>query len=789
MKKIFVFTMMLAMALTMQAAKVGFLLPNVSKTAASVDVYNEALPWDAYWDGVNHEQSPERKAYEWFNGTYSATKSFYTIYDVEQGVLLSDGKPVVDVLWYNLDRTGNIGNIVDNYLNRDGFKTALANYVKAGGNLLLTKQAVRMVFEMGRISGEGSFPTFNVGAYTTSTSVTDYGLREMNGSSGFKVFDGCEFYTYVYPMSTTSYTANRQCVWDLKDGETIIVETFEGNHKCKALGMDQNDVENATGFVEFYPNDPFKGTILAMGLNAYEWGAGNSLNDENFDRVKKLTQNMLDYLSVKPSDASVNWQGWETAANGYIGGSLAAATAPTQGDHISTISAASYTSSNANVASVNDSTGAVQYNYFGSATISSTVTVTGDGQWIPKNAVAVSKNKSVTVTGGSSSAAIGYVLTVEQGLNRLSEEYTGIQNPDLTAAKWFYDNYVAGGTGQFVNPGADFPAAVKTLWIHSDRKDLASGDYLTELGGGTFLDKLRTWLDQLNATNSVFVSKQATRLIGDLGRCEYPTYGAGDDSWDYSSWGPFTIGNNFVSPISVDHSTHAVYGLLGTNPTLMTSGTHTNRNYVLKLNDSSWDGLTSYDAFNTYQTTYDCRLLGDWGNNTSKYECGGLVEFYPKGNLTCNGKSYYQRGTVIMLGLAAYQWISPTDNMKALTSQILSYLNISEMPMPDFNWIQAPYSHYPGSTQVVQIPYFMSLLSWTTSDADVVEIDTDPAHSTDTDYKLLRLKAEGEATITATRSADGYGIPRHVAGSRTATKTIKVSYTVDGCDNCFYYIP
>jgi hypothetical protein len=220
----------------------------------------------------------------------------------------------------------------------------------------------------------------------------------------------------------------------------------------------------------------------------------------------------------------------------------------------------------------------------------------------------------------------------------------------------------------------------------------------------------------------------------------------------------------------------------------MTSGTHTNRNYVLKLNDS-WDGLTSYEAFNTYQTTYDCRLLGDWGNNTSKYECGGLVEFYPKGDLTCNGKSYYQRGTVIMLGLAAYQWISPTDNMKALTSQILSYLNISEMPMPDFNWIQAPYSHYPGSTQVVQIPYFMSLLSWTTSDADVVEIDTDPAHSTDADYKLLRLKAEGEATITATRSADGYGIPRHVAGSRTATKTIKVSYTVDGCDNCFYYIP
>ncbi len=776
MKKISFLILLLCAVMFLHAANVGFILPNVEKTAGSIiNVYEEALPWDAYWDGANnHEQSPERKAYEWFNSTYSATKSFYTIYDVEQGSLLYEGKPVVDVLWINIDRRGSFDDVYTNLITRSGFKTALSNYVKAGGNVLLTKQAVRLVFEIGRISDEGALPSCNIADYAAS-SVENYGFQEMNGSSLFKVCDGLSFTSYQTPLSTTSYTANRDCSWNLS-GEGKVVE-FESTYSCKTLGMDGLNFEAKTGLVEFYPSGDYKGTILAMGLNSYEWGAGNTLKSN----VERLTQNMLDYLSVKPTDASVNWQGWETAANGYVGGSLPVATEPTAGDHIASISAASYASSDANVASVNASTGAIDYNYFGSATVTSTVTVAGDGQWVPKNVAEVSKEKLVTVSGGSSSATIGYVLTAGQHLN-LANEYGDIPNPDKTAAQWFYTHYVLGGTGQFVNPANDIPAAVQTLWIHSDRKDLESEDYMTELGGSSFVSKLRTYLA---AGKNLFVSKQATRLIGDLQRLGkqdpthvvYPTYGAssgGADSWEYGTHGPFHIGNSFAAPVSEEHSTHAIYKTLNTNPTLITSGIHTNRNYVINIED--WAGLATHEAFDAYQTAHDCRLLGDWGNDATKYECGGLVEFYPKDGVGEGGDSFDQRGTIMMLGLAAYQWVNPTENTRTLTANILSYLATTSAPV--LTWEVEPVDGEVAETQNVQVSFADGAVAWYQTDGDgSVLIEENPGHPYESEYRVLNFTGEGSVTVTAQRTGDGYAVPRNVTPT-SLSKTIQVATNI-----------
>lgn len=756
MKKISILILLLSAAVTIQAAKVGFILPNVEKNAGSIDVYEEALPWDAYWDGANnHEQSPERKAYEWFNGTYSATKSFYTIYDVEQGSLLSDGKPVVDVLWINIDRSGSFDQVYTNLITRSDFKTALSNYVKAGGNVLLTKQAVRLVFEIDRISGEGALPSCNTAGYDAS-SVENYGFQEMNGSSLFKVCDGLSFTMYKTSLSTTSYTANRDCSWNLSGEGKVFA--FESTHGCKTLGMDASVFEGKTGFVEFYPSGDYKGTILAMGLNSYEWGADNTLKSN----VERLTQNMLDYLSVKPTDASVNWQGWETAASGYIGGSMDAATAPTAGDHIASVSAASYTSSDANVASVNASTGAIDYNYFGSATVTSTVTVAGDGQWVPKNVAEVSKDKSVTVSGGSSSATIGYVLTAEQGLNRLSEEDTGIENPDLTTAKWFYTNYVATGAGQFVNPANAIPAAVKVLWIHSDRVGLSSEDYYTHLGGNTFRDKLTSYKD---AGGNVFVSKQATRLVGDLGRNGYPSYNNGGYG-DEAAW---RIGNRWnLSGTEINHSDHAVYKNMGTSTTISAAGRHTNNNCVWQNFDANYN-QDNPQRLVQYETDHNCRVLGGWGHGDSEgvndqLECVGFAEFYPQPSTT--------QGTIIAMGLAAYHWANPTTAIQTLTSNILSYLSITEVPA--FNWVVEPQDDMVSNTQRVQIEFVRAQLDWTVSDPSIVDVEVDPDHTSDTDYKILRFKAPGDVTITATRSADGYNIPLNVTTPTTVTKTISV---------------
>lgn len=775
MKKIFLFSYLLLVATAVQAAKVGFLVVGANNN-------QDALPWEGgFWDDSSQKNlvdaSPERDAYKWFADTYTADSKEYILISTLQAAN-SEVPSDIDVLWVNLDRNGNELNWTENdpksydVIFNVNVVHALKEFVKRGGNLLLTKQAVRLVAMMGRTD---MWPSCEINGY--AESAVSGSVQEI-GSADYKVFSGCIFESYKYPLLSGSYDVNREAVWTKTGGETA---EFESGNNCKIIGRDGESFDKV-GFVEFYPatisSDVYKGTILVMGLHAYQWSQDNTNTLKA--NVKKVTGNMLDYLSVKPTDVSVNWQGWETAANGYIGASLVVPNAPTAGDHISHISTASYTSSDYNVASVHAMNGDITYNYFGSATITSTVTVAGDGQWVPKNVAEVSKEKSVTVSGGNSSATIGYILTANQSLFKLTNEYENIANPDKTAAQWFYTNYVSAGTGRFLNPAEAIPEGIQVLWINSDRKELGSDAYLAELGGSDFVSRLRTWLGN---NHNLFVSKQATRLIGDLqrlGEGVYPTYGessGGNDSWDYGTHGPFNVGNNFTAPVSEEHSTHAIYKTLAANPTLMNNGTHTNRNYVIKLNNS-WDGLTSHEAFDSYQTTHDCRLLGDWGNDAAKYECGGIVEFYPKDNL----------GTIIMVGLGAYQWISQPAALETLTSNILAYLNTTSAPAID--WVTAPVDGEAGESQNVAVTFADGPVWWSMDpDNGTVLIDVDTNHPIESEYKLMTLNQAGTVTITASRSGDGYALPRNVTPT-SISKTITVApgvYTRESLSPETYY--
>lgn len=764
MKKIFLCLAALSMALFTQA-KIGYVMFTVDPGGCSnLECY---VPWD------QDDESPERQTVLWFYNHY-VDPSRITENNYGEGKFLTLGSYApasgtvpfsaeniadVDVLWINLDREGLFEALVA-LLTQGDFVTIVGDFVKAGGNVLLTKQAARLVAETGRYTE--TWPTLFVGAYS-ATPTNNYSVQEWWAGS-HRVYNTLLNGTNMLALSTNSKSANRCSFWTMADDDAR--NAFQNTYKAKVIGI-EGDPANKSGLVEFYPQGDYKGTMLVMGLNSYDWGDGNTLKAN----VQKLTQNMLDYLSVKPTDASVNWQGWETAASGYIGGSMDAATAPTAGDHIASVSAASYTSSDANVASVNNSTGAVNYNYFGSATVTSTVKVTGDGQWVPKNEAEVSKDKSVTVSGGDASATIGYVLTAQQGLNRLSEEDTGIENPDLTTAKWFYTNYVATGDGQFVNPSNAIPAAVKVLWIHSDRLGVSAADYYSQLGGDTFRDKLASYK---NEGGNVFVSKQATQLIGAIGRNDYPGYGK-DDTYNsgYDTREAWRIGNRWnLSGTEINHSDHAVYKNMGTSTTISAAGRHTNNNCVWQNFDEN------YDKFNPqrlvqYETDHNCRVLGGWGHGDTEgvndqLECVGFAEFYPQPATT--------QGTIIAMGLAAYHWANPTTAIQTLTRNILSYLSITEVPA--FNWVVEPQNDMVGNTQRVQISFEHTRLDWTASDASIVDIEEDPEHSSDTDYKILRFKAPGEVTITATRSADGYNIPLNVTTPTTVTKTINVETNI-----------
>lgn len=769
-KKIFSL-FVLACCSMLLSAQVGYLFPYSPNVIWSEvgNVY-DYLPWEGSGHG---EESPERKAYEWFNDVYTNAdgKQFVTVKDVKDGALLSNGIPTVKVLWINVDKVGMSIEDYDAVYGNADFISAIRNYVQAGGNVFLTKQATRIVSAIGRCSW---WPDYRNGGYFDEANdqwnLTDNFCCNYN-RHGHAIYRYMENYfdDWRFPLThgdgQYSRTDNNNTWGDWNgygipeggcdayaDGEfagkNIRIQKFEAAQKCQILGgWGHTQGMDCAGFIEFFPDGDYKGTIVAMGLAAYQWSASNTA----VYNVKNLTKGVLDYLS---SNTGLAWNEETIPASGAIN---------TQ--HIMTAHANAgftirYGADDPVIANIGDMDGNIYFNYFGDATF--TATATGDGWTAPKNATATIHSATIPVNGGDQNVKYAYVLpySLHTMSNYDNEESL---RPDFEAANWFYWQYVANNIGCFVRPSdlGSLNPAIKVLWIHNDHVGKDSQEYYNDLGGDTFRDNLAAFV---NAGGNVFVSKQATRLIGDLGRNEYPQYQNGG----YDNRGPWRIGNKWnLGGTEIDHSTHAVYANMGTNTEIMASGRHTDNNCVW-FNFADY-GDTDVQRLYHYQDDHNCRILGAWGHDANDGVNGvlqnaGFVEYYPQAE---------GQGTIIAMGLAAFHWANPTELLKNFTRDILYYLNIDEAP--GFVWIQEPQDGMIGTEQIAQVEHKDSELQWTSSNTDVVEIVDDPEHPGDKNFKKLLFKAAGEATITATRSGDGYKLPKNVKNTTAVTSTIHVT--------------
>lgn len=665
-------TMIIGLTFTCHA-KVALLV--VGKSDADT-----ALPFDGYWTGSENNPvlSPERATYTWFNNSYTTSQDKTRILIGSLQAAESSVPEDVDVLWINLDRNEdaisfNSGEThYDNIFNSN-VVTALSNFVKRGGNLLLTKQAARIVTMIGRTA---SYPTCGISwiqkenpgpktAYTQKVVPTHKIFADTGEDPD-------------YNLVSTFYPTFRESLWDNlnTDGDR---STFETNNTCKILGYNDNDNKKA-GIVEFYPKGDYQGTVLVIGVFGYQWcqDAETPVNTY-LDNVKQLTQNALDYLTAT-SELTVS----TPSANPVI---CSQEDITVSGDYLTPVS---YATTNANVANIH-ADGSIYYNHFGEVTF--TVHAAGDGIHIPKNTVSASVTRTVT---GGAPAPFAYVLPYS--LHVVSEHtYDDSSHgniPDYLSAKWFYDTYVATGKGCFILPTdysseAAIPSAVKVLWVHNDHVGQVSVNYRDALGYNTstfpFLDALQAFI---NRGGNVFLSKQATRLVGDLQRLGadvYPSFENSGYSNQAVDWG---IKNKFFTESNiVDYSSHPVYTTpnnLGENPQLIDATNHTwrtNNNCIILYNENY--GKIQFDS---YEATHKCRLLGSWNNDhdgTNPYQSGVFVEFYPQSP---------GQGTIIMLGAAAYQWTCGEEdaildnvhaNVKNLTQNILEYLAPVIVTEPD----------------------------------------------------------------------------------------------------------
>lgn len=292
-------------------------------TVASINDF----PAESY-NGVN--QQPEKNAAIWFNENYveNETGAFISLADMAAGISVEE----YSTLWVNVDRVG-LSDLAAAGIT-DAIIAKIADYVKAGGNLYLTKQANMIAYKMGRM---GYAPGWGNGGYVDGGDVwtinAQLGLWPGIGHDPYDrrqhpVFDYVDVatdinaYTYdeqVYYFETmpmvgaVARTDNNNMWVDMfrKDPDTggqmpetegythyqndnyLRLEDFEADWNCTVLAVWGHVVDFCgSGIIEFKPQGEFKGGILTNGFAAYQWGTSN----DYLDNVKQLTESSLAFL-------------------------------------------------------------------------------------------------------------------------------------------------------------------------------------------------------------------------------------------------------------------------------------------------------------------------------------------------------------------------------------------------------------------------------------------------------------------------------------------------------------
>ena len=314
-------------------ARVAFLVPAENTSEIS-------LPYEEV-DGA--EQSPERRAWWWFNDNYVTPGNGQFICFNNLDNIPAD----VRAIWIYVDRI-NFPKEGDNSFDAlftTEIKAKLQAYLNAGGNLFLCKQATRLEKDLvGARNGQNSEPgtgdiiepDFGNGGYRDAAIWgVDY---KFFSEEGWGSYQGHRMYAGLVHHNT-SYA---ELIWS--DGRKITdnncgigvgamgmgdrfdrdkLAAFQTRNNCRVLGgwaNDPNDEQNRCnrveaneeenqnygcfegchygGVIEFYPTGVRKGTVITFGLAAYSWINNNG--GWGFDNTQAITRGVLDYLNARP---------------------------------------------------------------------------------------------------------------------------------------------------------------------------------------------------------------------------------------------------------------------------------------------------------------------------------------------------------------------------------------------------------------------------------------------------------------------------------------------------------
>lgn len=246
------------------------------------------------------------------------------------------------------------------------------------------------------------------------------------------------------------------------------------------------------------------------------------------------------------------------------------------------------------------------------------------------------------------------------------------------AARWFKENYVDKGEGNFITP-EDVAAGINMgevamIWIHVDRLDIAQGvDYLPEeLTSNAVKTSMRNYI--MNGGN-VYLSKHATQLITAYGRinAKYAPniFNSADGAQGGDVW---SINANLLGG-AMDKRGHAVFKDMQRNTDENTTFPLIGAVYRYDHN-CMWDmnqlefTKTGANNFEKFQKQTNSEILATWSHVVDDAVAGLIVFKADDDNFL---------GTVICNGLAAYNMGNEdneeyADNNRKLTQNIIEYL-------------------------------------------------------------------------------------------------------------------
>ena len=262
----------------------------------------------------------ESTAEEWFKKTYGDKGAVLTPADIKAMSKIDRAK--YSMIWIQIDRVGlQLGwrNLPADIVDPDVI-AKLKDFAQSGGNLFLTKHATQLSAAIGRIddslapglfgSGEGGEggDIWTTNAVIGSNCDPKYDHRSHAAFAGLDVLpanDGVDNYDHEsYPLEGPGFREDHNCMWDL-NAYDLPAKVPTGKNVVNAWEQLTNSTVLATwghvsdyccaGIVEFNPTTDYKGTMLCIGLSAYEFNQrGGNQYQKNINR---LTKNCIDYLA------------------------------------------------------------------------------------------------------------------------------------------------------------------------------------------------------------------------------------------------------------------------------------------------------------------------------------------------------------------------------------------------------------------------------------------------------------------------------------------------------------